>query len=130
MGLYLVFVGLVGLAMNTAQVLRAAAARVRKGWCQNTYRDCKGNVCCIGALAEVKNVDAKRLHDNEIVDPACRAVWKALDVTIADWNDGEGQTAENVASGLELAAVVWEQAQAQNTVADVQAAPALTSTTV
>lgn len=31
--------------MDTGSVLRAAAARVRQGWCQRLMRDEKDNVC-------------------------------------------------------------------------------------
>jgi hypothetical protein len=40
---------------------------------------------------------------------------------VSFWNDDGGQTAENVASGLEYAALVWEQEQAIGVASGVHA---------
>ncbi len=99
--------------MNTAEILRCAAARVRQGWCQGTADDGNGGVCAVGAIWHVMGSDAGR------GEPPIRLfIARALRLSTPDWdpvplwNDAPGQTAENVAHGLEFAAVIWEQDQA------------------
>lgn len=97
---------------NTAQILRAAARRVRRGWCQHEMSDEHGNVCAIGGIA--RYVETTTADD--IL--ARRTLIRALDLNggsgfaaIPHWNDAPGQTAENVAAGLEYAALFWEEEQ-------------------
>lgn len=112
--------------MNTAEILRAAAARVRQGWCQDQLDDGIG-VCAFGALntvlhghAHYIDADPKSLELAPLIMRACGLpgptrppyVAEAIDAVI-EWNNAEGQTAENVAAGLEYAALVWEQQQQQ-----------------
>lgn len=109
---------------NTAHILRAAAARVRQGWCQGGLVDRHGHVCAIGAIQTVLGFagawtypDLER--EQSVRDAVIRALalpqladktteWPA-ECPIPIWNDAEGQTAENVALGLEYAAILWEQ---------------------
>jgi hypothetical protein len=105
-------------AKTTGDILRAAAARVRRGWCQGQLDDGKGNVCAVGAIMYS--------HSEPDILPLRDVVVRALalpvppligsevepDCPIPIWNDAPGQTAANVAAGLEYAALVWEQEQA------------------
>jgi hypothetical protein len=105
---------------NTAEILRAAAARVRQGWCQHRLTDFKGGVCAQGAMSVAAYggplaINWKLDEDRELWR------WIALLMVrmfgerreIYDWNNAPEQTAENVAQGLEYAALLWEQEQAQ-----------------
>ncbi len=87
--------------MNVAEGLRAAAARVRKGWCQGRMSDATGNVC---AYSAIKAVD---------VAGCGHALWGRIHGPITEWNDRHGQTAENVAATMEQAADQWEREQVQ-----------------
>lgn len=113
--------------MNTAEILRAAAARVREGWTQDGYADGFGGVCAIGAMAVVTGLSEERIVNGDYRGEVCfieetvgAYVSGALRLTtdrccrsgLPRWNDAEGQTAENVAAGLEYAALLWEQEQA------------------
>jgi hypothetical protein len=117
--------------MNTAEILRAAAERVRQGWCQEVIRSARG-VCAIGAIGVAGGMirgDAECVFNAH--KETLRHLQRALNLPavtdvknplpfylctgpIGKWNDGFDQTAENVAAGLEFAAVVWEQEQAQS----------------
>lgn len=109
---------------NGAEILRAAAARVREGWCQESYDLASGGVCVYGAIAAVTGVRACSWHGLEryVCHPVIAAIRKAIggEMTIPEWNDAKGQTAENVAVGLEYAALLWEQEQAQKASGEVQ----------
>lgn len=110
--------------MNTAEILRAAAQRVRQGWCQHNMEDSSGGVCAIGAVCDVMFGDPWHIINMAKTEPDFIAVRLALAEPmlsvfgemreVKDWNNGTGQTAENVAQGLELAALLWEQGQAQH----------------
>lgn len=97
--------------VTIAQVLRAAAVVVRHGWCQGSKYDAQGNACAYGAIEPLS------WCSGFIADEPARFVEAALGLTaqttelrpLAFWNDAEGQTAENVAAGLEYAALIWEQ---------------------
>lgn len=106
--------------MTTAEILRAAATRVRQGWCQGTMRNDGGGVCALGGMYDA--MAAQQLHLKDILD-AQDFLIVALHLTVPHrnaitiWNDTPGQTAENVAVGLEYGALLWEQQQAVNAVA-------------
>jgi hypothetical protein len=93
--------------MTVPELLRAAAARVRRGWCQGTLFDEHDNVCALGAI--------DRLAENYDLAHAATEMLESLIgpsrdyAAIPKWNDAEGQTAENVATAMELAALCWEQ---------------------
>lgn len=107
--------------MTTGEILRSAAARVRQGWCQHLLRVGGSHVCALGALGVTPSFDIRLTTDQQA---AVLAIVRALGLRSNDpdfvcpyalvtvWNDAKGQTAENVAAGLEYAALVWEQSQA------------------
>lgn len=109
--------------MTTAEILRAAATEVRKGWVQHYLIDYRNRVCALGALYRVVTGDADRRLPNDhpaIVAltaylPADTSRWRMRPVPrdwkIADWNNAEDQTAENVALTMEFAALCAEQAE-------------------
>lgn len=105
--------------MNTAEILRAAAASVRQGWCQRNYYH-RGSVCAIGAICLAKGMALSALtYSSEIcaieTGPEVMAATLALNVSrLTDWNDHEDQTQANVAAGLEYAALVYEQEHLQS----------------
>ena len=102
--------------MNTAEILRAAAARVRQGWCQGSADDGNGGVCAIGSIWAVTNSSVFDCSNWPIRQFLARAIGLSVDehyCSIPGWNDARGQTAENVAIAMEFAAVLWEQEQAQ-----------------
>lgn len=112
---------------NTGEILRAAARRVRQGWCQHGLTDYQGGVCAQGAVMDVlwgnpehlcasteNRADYRLL--SEIFAPVHRALGatrsKRPQPTVKNWNNAKGQTAENVAQTLELAAILWDEEQA------------------
>ena len=128
------------VAMNTGEILKAAAARVRQGWIRGwTGRGADGPNCAVGAINVVRRGDAD-YEDDE--DPAqelltiARVIQSALQLpdhvnaleqhplwmpvgAITQWNNASEQTAENVAAGLEYAALLWEQEQSAQAVSAV-----------
>lgn len=125
--------------MNTAEILRAAAARVRQSWCQYALRDGGGGVCALGALRVPFGLEPEDAGRDWINGRSAEEVYRILGTfesalvaicamlrtpymgytpdtaaVIAQWNNGMGQTAENVAQGLEYAALLWEQEQISN----------------
>lgn len=111
--------------MNTAEMLRTAAKHVRRGWCQEVLSNANGEVCAVGALNYVHHHDPFHGYGNDV--PAlARVVAEALGLpvdaafayaavpdwhyalAVVDWNNDPGQTAENVAAGLEFAAIIVE----------------------
>jgi hypothetical protein len=117
----------------TGDNLRAAAVRVRAGWRRCALRDPFGNVCAVGSLGVTEPdqiSESCRAHAEElrflalaIGNPAritvVREMFPLVDPSVADatmiaaWNDAPTQTAENVASTLELAAILADEAHAQ-----------------
>lgn len=110
--------------MNTGEILRAAAARVREQWGQ-------GDIFGHCALSHVHGVLGGEELYLAYFDPQVRKVASIIAGSLklrpsgilADelshdcgavvcWNDDKKQTAENVAAGLEYAAVIWDQEQA------------------
>lgn len=77
--------------------LRAIEVLRERGWCQGTLEDPKGHVCAMGAV----NIACD--YDIDLVYPTLRATEKTLGGTdhVADWNDLEGNTVENVIQLLE-----------------------------
>jgi hypothetical protein len=110
-----------GVGMNEAQILREAAARVRQGWTQGHAGNIRTGICAYGAVSLVCQVYLSPSFSRQ-TDAAVRALEalkRGLGLplgggfgAIYHWNDAPGQTAENVAAGLEYAALVWEQEQA------------------
>lgn len=104
--------------MTDAERLRYGAERVRHGWCQDRLWTDAGEVCAVGAL--IHGTYLRAMHE---VAHLVAYVAKAINRVGADdydswdhvvnWNNAEGQTAENVAQALELAAVLAEQEQQQ-----------------
>jgi hypothetical protein len=118
-------------------VLRSAAQFVRRGWCQglafkleaqdglhNAVLGLRSDVrvCALGAIDLASGYDIDGLEgDFPTRCFASSALSRAIngdhgidgigDWCIGDWNDAEGQTAENVAGALEYAAVLAEQRQ-------------------
>ncbi len=98
-----------------ADALERAAKRVERGWCQGVYRDDKGGVCLIGAIALEcgrtirqssylepdgwRTVGGKSVHT---VEKARQE--KALSYLSPDrpdvWNDERGRTQEEVVEVL------------------------------
>jgi len=107
----------------TGDRLRAAAARVRAGWCRHALALPDGSVCAVGALGIVSvrsQTEQCREHAEElvfIVRAIGRDVWLRDDdkadivhaVIVQGWNDAPGQTVEGVALGLELAAILADE---------------------
>lgn len=91
--------------MIISEILRAAAARVRQGWCRGLLYGPDGSVCARGAIWAVQK--EMRLEAEMVV---CRALH--LPLSLAIWNDQPGRTQEEVARGLEQAADWWEAEQA------------------
>lgn len=94
--------------MTVPETLRAMAAKVRRGWCQRAAFTLEG-VCAVGALNFMKSRDGRVDWQSVIV--ALVAVLGHSCVSPEDawlhvikWNDAPGQTAENVALAMELAA--------------------------
>ncbi len=97
--------------MTVADQLRAAAGRVREGWCQHTCRQGVQSVCTIQAIYDQSEKSSHKwwvaqwylmsflgvrmegVHD-------CSALIR--------WNDQPSQTAEQVATAMEDAAFQWE----------------------
>lgn len=95
--------------MTTGQVLQVAAARVRIGWCQGRYSDGDGGVCATGAVIRAGTY----VEIADLMRPAELAIKKALNIrSVEAWNDAKGQTQENVAQGLEFAALYADQQDA------------------
>lgn len=104
-------------AMSVPEIFRAAAARVRVRWDRVRFAH-----CVLGALSHVQGHPCDIWHvygENKALAtvlvkalglPSC-PLWD-LD-TVWGWNDAPGQTAENVAAGLEFAALVYEEEAAQ-----------------
>jgi hypothetical protein len=102
---------------TTGDQLRDAATRVRNGWTRWEFQDGQGHVCAAGALGMISGHDVCRqvLVHAEALYALARALGKprgnalmAL-IAIQGWNDAEGQTAENVAAGFELAAILADE---------------------
>ena len=139
---------------TTAEILREAAGLVRRGWMQGGVGRSGRRVCAYGGVAEA--VSEGRFPDDATRDDSARLLAELRDAQataaflsyalrlpsapagwycgapdanrrVYAWNDNKNQTAENVAAGLEYAALVWEQEQAAVTsageqpVGDVQA---------
>jgi hypothetical protein len=105
------------MIMNIGSILRAAAARVRQGWCQYRLGDAADRVCAIGAISCV--VDKVASSFGEKLDAELDAsfvLYDALHIgSVVLWNDREGQTQEGVAQGLERAAAWWDAQQIAKT---------------
>lgn len=114
--------------MTVAEALRHGAAQVRKGWTQGVMYD-RGKVCALEALAlanRIRYADTFILNEYEI-GPGSDAMLALAAVlpaasqhslplvrsarSITAWNDAPGQTQENVATTMEFAALVWEEAR-------------------
>lgn len=113
--------------VNLGEVFRGAAARVRLAWGQWFYHQPLGDgVCALGAIRVMLGAiydDAQMCllgGDGSEFDQAERFLERALKLAqpergefrpVPRWNDTPGQTAENVAVGLEYAALLWDQEQ-------------------
>ena len=109
--------------MTTGEILRAAAARVRQGWCRYLLHS-GDSVCALGALnvAESRPACSSHVFISEAAAVIARALHLPQDLEVHDshrasasvaaWNNAKDQTTENVAAGLEYAALVWEESQA------------------
>jgi hypothetical protein len=120
-----------------AMVLLRTAERIRQpgGWCQGSFQQGRA-ACTVGAVAQTVGVFPEALQvmiggwpaqwpaaapDSRVglAQKALLYVAKTIDPKIQTWDDGAGvvvawndgceQTAENVAIGLELAAVLADQ---------------------
>lgn len=93
--------------------LKMSAKRIRAGnWVQGHYR-AKDRVCAVGGL--LISSEQLAVHANPLQDKATPLVAEALGYPtphafggIISWNDAKGQTAENVADTLDLAALIGE----------------------
>lgn len=105
---------------STGQILRDAAARVRRGWLQGYVSDMAGRVCAYGAFAEAQaGIGLARWNGareaSEVVQRVLRLPMNEIDgpcAAVTEWNDAKGQTAEAVANALEFCAVILEQEEA------------------
>jgi hypothetical protein len=110
--------------MLASKILRKAAQRVQKGWCQHALDDGRGGVCVLGAMLWAAegiadpffrglslNVDLDWDRFTHIQEYLSRTL---SDRNIVGWNNSRDQTAENVAQALELAAVLAEQDEQQS----------------
>ncbi len=112
--------------MTTPEILRAAAAEVRKGWVRHIRHDDHGFVCALGAIENA--VAGRTLTMQEAIDHWWSVVEDSDAVVtlqrvvgaqrIAPWNNAYDQTAENVAATMELAAICSEQEHAAPAAAD------------
>ncbi len=97
-----------------AQVFRAAADRVRRGWTQGCMRDDQGRSCALDALIEACGPSTLEA-DEQFTRCACLLMAtlglqeKYPMPAIIRWNDFVFQTQERVAEGFDLAAAVCEQ---------------------
>ncbi len=91
--------------MTTGDVLRSAAARVRKGWTQGVFIDSLARVCALGSInAEVDGNVGHAGHCTVESDRVALVLAKFLDIValddaekiefIVDWNDDPFQTAD------------------------------------
>lgn len=104
-------------AMSVPDRLRNGAARVRKGWCKYRLVDDQGNVCAMGALGcEPEDIVGFYLSD-QYQEPArwiLKALGKRSDIPdpcsgVAMWNNQPNQIAENVATTMDYAALLYEE---------------------
>jgi hypothetical protein len=87
--------------MTTVEVLRAARAKIERGWCQHAYQ-VGADVCAMGAILYA-------------TDP-CRARTGAIDVLagaiggkgICDWNDSPLRTQAEVLAAFDKAITLAE----------------------
>lgn len=108
--------------MNPAETLRIAAQHVRHaGWCQHRLRNEAGEICAMEAIRITSGLQTMTAYRSDVAGVVKRAlglpdtaspVWCDPGSAVARWNNTKGQTAENVALGLEYAAMYWEQEQA------------------
>jgi hypothetical protein len=103
--------------MLISEVLKAGAERVRQGWCQYALEDYRGGVCAQGAILSVTEGCANPFFHKSVTAINWVRFGRATDYInrainssdITRWNNAPGQTAENVAQALELAAILAEQ---------------------
>lgn len=111
--------------MTVPEVLRAAAQGVRQGWCQNQLQ-IGFDRCAIGWVLYVLDTrsrygfiqrslletNVRAAVINALALPERIEVWpdgyREKRCPIPAWNDAPGQTAENVALGLEYSAIHYE----------------------
>ena len=113
--------------MTVPEILRQAAVEVRKGWTRFTREDAQGRVCALGALDRASGASRSWVAFAEYLKPEAvdalaaalgvvlaRVPWVGAPIPNADpialWNNAPDQTAENVATTMEFAAVLAEQA--------------------
>lgn len=110
--------------MTIAERLRVAEARIRQGWCQGALDNGEGGVCAFGALLVAFEAEPLTIFKpgeaaqyRLAVDSLSRAIGLPLGEThsIVRWNNAPEQTAENVAAGFALAAVLAEQEAHEST---------------
>lgn len=109
--------------MNTGEILRAAAQRLRQhGWQQWSLGRESGPNCAVGALCFVTGQPVVTMGDVYTCD-AAKAIVAALDlptphssyhvdlagVRIAIWNNAAERTDAQVIDGLERAAEWWDE---------------------
>lgn len=106
--------------MTDAERLERGAARIRTRWCRNALEDGRGGVCAMGSLADDTSSERKMTEsiqkDLGALIQCAEWIARAINAKygdpheawyqVVDWNNADHQTAENVAQGLELAAVL------------------------
>jgi hypothetical protein len=118
--------------MTKGQQLRAAATIIRGGWEHGAlHSEDLSRVCAMGGMCRVLGIDltefGEGLAGQKEVMELCEVVVQALQLSttsyptsypwmlsnvVATWNDADDQTQENVAAGLEFAALYWDEQQA------------------
>lgn len=123
--------------MTAGDILRGAATHIRqRGWAQGRAGASLHLTTPFGNCA--RNAIADVTHDNRCYGEARAIAFDALLTAIGsprrfsresiwalddiyDWNDGAGQTPENVIAALELAAVIADQQAAARATPDLVA---------
>ncbi len=91
-------------AGETSQALRNAAALLKRGgWCQRSFTDGTRH-CALGALQKIRPSRWAR-------DSFALAAAGDVQVNIADWNDDQSRTADEVIAAFEEAARIAESAE-------------------
>lgn len=109
--------------MTLPDAYRAAAAKVREGWCQHILQNDRGDVCALGGLSQALHGTPFRVHKLEDVLPLAKAIRPDVEreITdplfpaspslhvIVDWNNRPQRTAEEVATLFEATALFLEE---------------------
>ena len=91
---------------EVGRVLMKAAGIVRERWCKYGMGTPGGPRCAVGAIAEVTSYIITQFEAVSLLASRVGVDGQNEWDIVMTWNDGEGQTAENVAAVMEQAARV------------------------